>query len=114
MTEEHSFDHFLSMLESKLLAIALEQVSDHVDALVGDGRDFVRETEHDLREWAAMLASGEMTSAGFALAVRGKADLAKMNALERTGLAAVQVDKLKRSLIDAVVDTATTLFLPMA
>ncbi len=112
MTEENNFDHFLRTLENKLLAIARAQVSDHVDALVGDGRDFVRETERDLRERAALLANGEMTPAGFALAVRGKADLAKMNALERAGLAAVQVDKLKRSLIDAVVETATTLFLP--
>lgn len=112
MTEANKFDHFLSTLESKLLAIAREQVSDHVDALVGDGRNFVRETERDLREWAVLLANGEMTPAGFALAVRGKADLAKMDAIERAGFAAVKVDKLKRSLIDAVVDTAATLFLP--
>ncbi|MFQ5703471.1 MAG: hypothetical protein ACE5HT_05545 [Gemmatimonadales bacterium] len=114
MTERgaEDFDRFLETLEERLLVLAHELIGDHAKALVSDGRDFVRDTEHDLREWAAKLASGKMTTEGFALVVRGKADLAKMNALEKAGLAAVKVDKLRRSLIDAVIETATALLVP--
>ena len=106
------FDDVLSALKDNLLNVASEQAEEFADELMKDSMAFVKEAEQDLKEWTKQLANGKMTPAGFELAVRGKADVAKMEALKQAGLAAIRLDKLKKTLIDTVVNTATGVFLP--
>ena len=107
-----SFDDFLKTLKDNFVKTAREQLQEHAEAFVKDAKDFADETKDDLKTWAKELADGNMSLAGFELAVRGKADLAKMQALKQAGLAAIRIDKLKAAILDTVVNTASTVLLP--
>jgi len=107
-----SFTDFLNVLKDDLLELGKQQLQEHVDALLKDGQDFAKEVEEDLKQWTQQLAAGEMSSAGFEMAVRGKAELAKMEALKQAGLAAIRIDKLKQGILETVVNAATKTFLP--
>ena len=106
------FDDFLKALKDNLVDTARDQLQEHAEAFVKDGEDFAEETKDDLEDWTKDLAAGNMSLVGCELAVRGKADLAKMEALKQAGLAAIRIDKLKAAILDTVVNTASTVFLP--
>lgn len=103
---------FFNALKNNLLALGSNELQEHASALLKDGEDFAKSVEDDLKTWGQQLAAGDMTVAEFELAVRGKKDLLKMEALKQAGLAAIRVDKLKDAIVGTVVAAATETLLP--
>ena len=56
------------------------------------------------------MAEGSLSQDDFKWLVLGKKDLAEMKALERAGLALVQIDKCRNGIIDLVIGTALGVF----
>lgn len=77
-----------------------------------DGEGFAKSLQGDLTKWGKQLADGEMSAAAFELAVGGKQDLLKTEALKQRGLAAIRIEELKKSILSTIVDTATKAFIP--
>jgi len=105
------FSKFLDQLKDNLGALATEHAGEALDAFKSDSQEFLDEAKADLEDWTRKLAAGEMSAAGFELAVRGKAEVAKMRALTEAGLAAVRIDKIKVAILDTVISTAKVAFL---
>lgn len=105
------FNDFLTLLKEHLVTLGRSEVEEHAEALLQDGQDFAQQAEADLKQWTGALAAGAMTGPEFRLAVRGRAELAQMEALKQAGLAAIRIDKLKQSIVDTIVDAATHTFL---
>lgn len=106
------FKAFLDALKDDLLTLGQNELQEHAAALMQDGEDFAKSLQADLPKWGKQLADGKMSAAAFKLAVGGKQDLLKMEALKQAGLAAIRVDKLKQSILNTIVGTATKVFIP--
>ncbi len=84
------FNDFLTLLKANLVTFGRREVEEHAEALFQDGQDFAQQAEADLKQWTGALAAGGMTGSEFRLAVRGRAELAQMEALKQAGLAAIR------------------------
>jgi len=105
------FYDFLNALKDGLEQLVSQTLSDHRDAATRDSDAFLRKAKADLQRWTKALARGQLTKQDFAWLVEGKRDLAEMVALKQAGLALVQMDKFRNSLLDLVIDTAFKTFL---
>jgi hypothetical protein len=74
----------------------------HKDKAFKDGKAFMDKIEDDLERLSNLLAKGELTAEEFKWLVRGKKDLAEMVLLKQAGLALVQIDQFKNSLLDLI------------
>jgi hypothetical protein len=52
------------------------------------------------------MADGTLAPKDFAFLVRGKKDLATMNALTQAGLAAIRIDQIRSAMIDLIITAA--------
>ncbi len=105
------FDDFLSSLLGNLEDLAKSELADLKDAALSDAKSFVDSTSGDLKTWTEQLKNGELSAEDFEFLLLAKKDLAEMEALKQAGLALVRIDKFRVSVINAVVGTATDVFL---
>jgi len=105
------FDDFLNALKDGLKQLVADTVQDFTQAATKDGRAFLDKARADLERWTSALAHGHLSKDDFAFLVKGKKDLAEMEALKQAGLALVRLDQFRSSLIDLVVGTAFKVFL---
>lgn len=84
-------------------SLAQKTFKEHKDKAFKDGKVFLNKIEDDLEQLSNLLAKGELTAEQFEWLVRAKKDLAEMVLLKQAGLALVQIDKFKNSLLDLVI-----------
>lgn len=101
-----NFDDFLKILGGKIKDFAESSWQEHLDAVVADGSDFINKAKEDMKKWGTQLAEGSLSPKDFEWLVKGKSDLAEMEALKRAGLALVEVDKCRNGIIEIVIGTA--------
>ena len=104
------FDEFKSTLENGIGDLAEDTLKEFKDDAINDGKDFLRETDEDLRRWTSQLAAGELSQDEFKWLVQGKKDLAELKALKQKGLALAETDKFRAGLITLVTNTALDVF----
>jgi hypothetical protein len=80
--------------------------------LVNEAQEFLRKSRDDVERWAGLMNEEKLTPEEFESLVKGKKDLAEMEALKRAGMALVRIDRLRESLIEVVIKTAFGIFLP--
>jgi hypothetical protein len=105
------FEAYLEALSTRIEGLAKSTLEDFFNLAVQGGEDFLEKTRGDLERWTTLLAKGELTKEDFAWLVKGKMDLANLEALEQKGLALARLDGFRVSLIETVVQTAFDLFL---
>ncbi len=99
------FNKFLDILIAKLTDIAEAAAVDIKDALIQDGVSFAEKSRERLQRWAALVAEEKLTTDEFKYLLEAQKDLAKMEALKQKGLAQIRIDKLRNSLINAVLES---------
>jgi hypothetical protein len=105
------FNGFLKTLKNDLLNFAKDNLEEHKDLLLKDGNAFVEKTKKDLKRWTEALALGKLSQKDFEFLLKGKKDLAEMEALKQLGLAKVRITKLRDGIINIVVGSAFKTFL---
>ncbi len=105
------FEDFLIELKNNLLSVVKEGFETYKEQVLADGSAFAEKTKDDLQKWLKQLKEGALTKDDFEFLVKGKGDLAEMEALKLAGLAAVEIDLLKQSIIKTVIGTAEKMFL---
>jgi hypothetical protein len=106
-----TFNDFLTTIKNDLLEFAKENLKEYKDELLKDGNEFVKKTKKDLERWTEGLASGALSKADFEFLLKGKRDLAEMEALKQLGLSKIRVNKITNGVIDIVVGSAVKTFL---
>ncbi len=76
------------------------------DAALKDGSGFMDKAKKDLQRWTTLVAEGRLTKQDFEFLVKGKKDLAAMEALKQAGLTEVRVGRFTNGLIEVVTTTA--------
>lgn len=106
-----TFNEFLSTIKDDLLEFAKENFEEYKDELLKDSNEFVKRAKRDLERWTEGLASGALSKADFEFLLKGKRDLAEMEALKQLGLSKIRVNKITNGIIDIVVGSAVKTFL---
>jgi hypothetical protein len=106
-----TFNDFVSTLKNDLLDFAKENFEEYKEELVKDGVSFFEKTKSDVERWTEGLSSGALSPTDFEFLLKGKKDLAEMEALKQTGLAQVQLDKLTNGIIDVITGSVVKTFL---
>jgi hypothetical protein len=106
-----TFNDFVTTVKNDLLDFAKVNLEEYKDEILKDGNSFVEKTKEDLRRWTEGLASGALSQADFEFLLKGKKDLAKMEALKQLGLSKIRITKITNGIIDVVVGSAIKTFL---
>ena len=106
-----TFNDFVSTLKNDLLDFVKENLENYKDELLKDGTLFIEKAKSDLERWTDGLASGALSPADFEFLLKGKKDLAQMEALKQLGLSKIRITKITNSIIDVVVGSAVKTFL---
>jgi hypothetical protein len=101
-----NFNRFLKELQAGAVEIAKKEGAEYLKSAKADSQDFLETVKADLKRWTKLLAQGRLTKEDYEFLVKGKKDLAEMNALTQAGLAAVRVDRVRVALIDLIITTA--------
>ena len=106
-----AFNDFVTTIKDDLLDYAKENLEEYKDEILNDGNIFVEKAKEDLQRWTEGLASGALSQADFEFLLKGKKDLAKMEALKQLGLSKIRITKITNGIIDVVVGSAIKTFL---
>lgn len=106
-----NFNDFIVTLKSDLLDFATENLEEYKDELLKDGTQFVEKTKSDLERWTDGLASGALSPKDFEFLLKGKKDLAEMEALKQLGLSKIRITKIFNSLTNVIAGSAIKTFL---
>lgn len=99
-------DALFDALKEEVATLAETHLQALRDEAFQDGTDFLERTQEDLERWTRLLEEGDLSRDEFESLVRGRKDLAEMEALKQAGLAAVEADRFRDALVDRVIDTA--------
>lgn len=105
------FNDFWANLRGGLEEHAKKYLVEFKDAAEKDGKTFFDKTKEDLQRWTESLEQGDLSKEDFEWLIKGKKDLAEMEALKEAGLALVRIEKFQNDLISLVIDTAFKTFL---
>ena len=106
-----TFNDFVSTLKNDLLDFAKENLEEYKDELLKDGTLFIEKTKSDLERWTEGIASGALSPTDLEFLLKGKKDLAQMEALKQLGLSKIRITKITNGIIDVVVGSAVKTFL---
>ena len=106
-----TFNDFVSTFKNDLLDFAKENFDEYKEELLKDGNSFLEKSKSDIQRWAEGLASGALSPADFEFLLKGKKDLAQMEALKQIGLSKIRISKISNGIIDVVVGSAIKTFL---
>lgn len=96
------FDSFLDTLKSDLGDIIKEFGEEYKEDVLNDVEDFANKTRRDIEKWAKLLKEGKLSLKDFEFLLKGKKDLAELEALKQKGLTQAKLDKLKADILDTV------------
>lgn len=95
-------DGLIQNIAEAALEGAKEAGSRFLPIAIGDAKAFVADAGPKLVRYFDLLAEGKITRDEFDTLVKGLADLAAMRGLTEAGLALVEVEKTKNSILKAV------------
>lgn len=102
------FNQFSKDTLNELQGMLSKELNDHTQEALADAQDFLRRSKEDLDRWLKLLAEGKLTPADFEWLLRGKKDLAKMQALKQAGVSAARLQQFQGALVLASVQAAST------
>lgn len=103
------FDDFINMLKDDLIDLAKEFGDDVKDEIIKDAESFATELKEDLEEWTQKVQSGDLTQNDLEWLIKGKKDLAQMEALKQKGLAKAKIDKYRNALLETTIGSVVKL-----
>jgi hypothetical protein len=106
-----TFNDFILTLKNDLLDFAKENLEEYKDELLKDGTAFIEKTKSDLERWTEALATGKLSKADFDFLLKGKKDLAEMEALKQLGLTKIRITKITNGIIDVITGSVFKTFL---
>lgn len=103
------FNSFIVTLRSDLIKLARDFGDDVKDDLIADGKAFAEEAKQDLEKWTRQMAEGELTRVDLEWLIKGKKDLARMEALKQKGIAKAKIDEYRNAMLNTVVGSVVKL-----
>jgi len=100
------FQTLFDQLKKEVSNVAVTSVQQFKNEAETDAQNLLENLKENLQNWTVQLALGAMTKEDFEFLVMGQKELIQMNLLKQKGMALIDLDKLKISLINQIVKTA--------
>jgi hypothetical protein len=100
-------EQIIKDLETSALDAAKHAAAGFIPAATEDAKSFLKLALPSLERWFGFYTSKAITADEFKCLLFGLKDLASMNALTVSGLALIEVDKVKNTMLSAVTQIAT-------
>ena len=100
------FQTLFNQLKKDVSNVAVTSVQQFKNEAETDAQNLLENLKENLQNWTVQLALGAMTKEDFEFLVMGQKELIQMNLLKQKGMALIDLDKLKISLINQIVKTA--------
>lgn len=100
------FQTLFDQLKKELSNLAITSVQQFKKEAGSDAQNLLENLKQNLQAWTFQLASGEISKEDFEFLVMGQKELIEMNVLKQKGMALIELDQLKISLMNQVVKTA--------
>ena len=99
------FQTLFDQLKKELSKLAVTSVEQFKKEAETDAQNLLEDLKQDLQNWTFQLAEGELTGDDFEFLVMGQKELIKMHLLKQKGMALIDLDRLKISLINQIIKT---------
>ena len=99
------FQNVLETLKTEVTNLALSTVNNYKSEATADALNMLNMMKENLSTWTMELADGKMSTKDFEFLVLGQKELIEMNALKQAGLAMIQVDEFKNSILNLIIKT---------
>jgi hypothetical protein len=99
------FQTLFDQLKKEVSKLAVSSVQKFKNEAETDAQNLLENLKQNLKAWSFQLASGEISKDDFEFLVMGQKELIEMNILKQKGMALIELDKLKISLIKQIVNT---------
>lgn len=103
------FQTLFDQLKKEVSNVAVTSVEQFKTEAETDAQNLLEYLKQNLQIWTIQLAAGELTKEDFEFLVLGQKELIEMNFLKQKGMALIDLDKLKISLINQVIKTALSI-----
>ena len=100
------FQTLFNQLKKDVSNVAVTSVQQFKNEAETDAQNLLENLKENLQNWTVQLALGAMTKEDFEFLVMGQKELIQMNFLKQKGMALIDLDKLKISLINQIIKTA--------
>jgi len=104
-----NFDQLYADLKSGVETIAKNSLQNYEAQAKTDGINALDNLKTNLSNWAQEVENGALTKEDLEFLLQSEESLNEMVTLKQAGLAAIQIDKFKNSLINLVISTITGL-----
>ena len=99
------FQNVVETLKTEVTNLALSTVNNYKSEATADALNMLNMMKENLSTWTMELADGKMSTKDFEFLVLGQKELIEMNALKQAGLAMIQVDEFKNSILNLIIKT---------
>jgi TPP-dependent trihydroxycyclohexane-1,2-dione (THcHDO) dehydratase len=99
------FQTLFDQLKKEVSNLAVSSVQQFKKEAEADGQNLLESLKQNLQTWTLELATGEISKEDFEFLVMGQKELIEMNILKQKGMALIDLDKLKISLINQLIKT---------
>jgi len=99
------FQTLFDQLKKEVSSLAVSSVQQFKKEAEADGQNLLESLKQNLQNWTFELATGEISKDDFEFLVMGQKELIEMNILKQKGMALIDLDKLKISLINQIIKT---------
>ena len=104
-----NFDQLYLSLKTGVVSVANTSMQDYLSQAKADGQTAITTMKADLQRWAQEVENGALTAEDLGFLLKGETALDEMMALKQAGLAKVEIDKFKDSLINMILGTLANL-----
>lgn len=101
------FEQIKNEILSEVASLTKSMLNDHKDEIVRETKEFLEESEGNLKSWTKAYTTGGIPRNEFELLVKTRSDLLKMKILTQEGISLVQVDNLRQGILDIIVKVAS-------
>ena len=110
MTNSERFPVSNESFLDEVMSILAEQIRENLpsmrEVILKSGRDALQKSGQDIARWNAMLAAGSISSKEYEWLVDARISIIEMDTLRAAGLALVQIDEFRASLVQSITGVA--------
>lgn len=99
------FQKIFDSLKDEVISLASLTFKKHKEEAKADASKLIQDLKEDLKTWTLQLADGQISKSDFEFLIMGQKELIEMNALKQVGLAIIELDKFKTSILNLIINT---------
>ncbi len=99
------FQEVVETLKDGAVELAKDKVKNYTIEAKADGLELVESLKKDIQKWGKQLVAGDLSKEDVEFVVMAEKEVIEMYGLQKSGMALIQVDEFKNSLLQLIIKT---------